>query len=167
MYIALKDINLSGHKYIIGDDIPEEAVVPNRAAALIRNGYIASHDDKNGDDNADTDNTKGIPVHLKKSGEDIFLHPDEAEAVFIILQENAEDAATILVEQDSRNVLEVIRELDSRKGVRAAAEASLKELDKKEIDKSEEEPDESAENVNDSEEDTGKGDTEQQKEAVG
>lgn len=158
MYITLKDLTLSGVRYLVGESIPEEAVVPTRAAALIRNGYIAIHDDKNSDDNADTDNTKGIPVHLKKSGEDIFLHPDEAEAVFIILQENAENAATIIVEQDSRNVLEVIRELDSRKGVRAAAEASLKELDK---------PDESAENVNDSEEDIGKEDTEQQKEAVG
>ena len=55
---------------------------------------------------------------------------DEAEAVFVILQENAEDAAVTLAEQNSRNVLEVIRELDSRKGVKAAAEAYLKELDK-------------------------------------
>ena len=129
MYIALKDLNLSGVRYMAGEDIPEEAVVPNRAAALIRSGYIAKHGDKDSAVDADANHARGIPVHMQKSGEDIFLYPDEAEAVFIILQENAEDAAATLAEQNSRNVLEVVRELDSRKGVRAAAEAFLKELD--------------------------------------
>lgn len=130
MYIALKDLNLSGVRYMAGEDIPQEAVVPNRAAALIRSGYIAIHEDNSGCHEAGADHAQGIPVHLKKSGEDIYLHPDEVAAVFLILQENAEDAAVTIAEQDSRNVLEVIRELDSRKGVRVAAETFLKELDK-------------------------------------
>lgn len=129
MYIALKDLNLSGVRYMTGEDIPQEAVVPSRAAALIRSGYIARYEDNSGCHGAGADHVKDIPVHLKKSGEDIVLRPDEAEIVFVILQENAEDAAVTLAEQDSRNVLEVVRELDSRKGVRAAAEAFLKGLD--------------------------------------
>lgn len=129
MYIALKDLNLSGVRYMAGKDIPEEAVVPNRAAALIRSGYIARYEDNSGCHGAGADHAKGIPVHLKKSKEDIYLHPDEVAAVFLILQENAEDAAVTLAEQDNRNVLEVVRELDSRKGVRAAAETFLEELD--------------------------------------
>ena len=129
MYIALKNLNLSGVRYMAGKDIPEEAVVPNRAAALIRSGYIARYEDNSGCHGAGADHAKGIPVYLKKSKEDIYLHPDEVAAVFLILQENAEDAAVTLAEQDNRNVLEVVRELDSRKGVRAAAEAFLEELD--------------------------------------
>ena len=129
MYIALKDLNLSGVRYMAGKDIPEEAVVPNRAAALIRSGYIARYEDNSGCHGAGADHAKGIPVHLKKSKEDIYLHPDEVAAVFLILQENAEDAAVTLAEQDNRNVLEVVRELDSRKGVRAAVETFLEELD--------------------------------------
>ena len=161
MYIALKDLNLSGVRYMAGEGIPKEAVVPSRAAALIRSGYIARHEDDSGCHGAGADHAKGIPVHLKKSGEDIYLHPDEVAAVFLILQENAEDAAVTLAEQDSRNVLEVVRELDSRKGVRAAAEAFLKGL---------EEPEEvsgSEENADDSEENADETDTGQQKEAVG
>lgn len=154
MYIALKDLNLSGVRYMAGEDIPQEAVVPSRAAALIRSGYIARYEDNSGCHGAGADHAKGIPVHLKKSGEDIYLHPDEIAAVFLILQENAEDAAATLAEQDSRNVLEVVRELDSRKGVRAAAEAFLKGL---------EEPEE----VSGSEEKADETDTGQQKEAVG
>lgn len=129
MYIALKDLNLSGVRYMAGEDIPGEAVVPSRAAALIRSGYIARYEDNSGCHGAGADHAKGIPVHLKKSKEDIYLHPDEVAAVFLILQENAEDAAVTLAEQDNRNVLEVVLELDSRKGVRAAAETFLEELD--------------------------------------
>ena len=129
MYIALKDLNLSGVRYMAVEDIPGEAVVPSRVAALIRSGYIARYEDNSGCHGAGADHAKGIPVHLKKSKEDIYLHPDEVAAVFLILQENAEDAAVTLAEQDNRNVLEVVRELDSRKGVRAAAETFLEELD--------------------------------------
>ena len=130
MYIALKDLNLSGVRYMAGGKIPKEAVVPKRATALTRSGYIANHEDNNSHDVADAGNEKYITIHLQKCGKDIILSPHEAEAVFVILQENAEDAAVTLAEQNSRNVLEVIRELDSRKGVKAAAEAFLKELDK-------------------------------------
>lgn len=129
MYIALKDLNLSGVRYMAGEKIPEEAVVPNRATALINSGYIA-HEDNTSRDADDVDNEKYITIHLKKCGKDIILYRDEAEAVFVILQENAEEAAVTLAEQNSRNVLDVIRELDSRKGVKVAAEAFLKELNK-------------------------------------
>ena len=74
MYIALKDLNLSGVRYMAGEDIPEEAVVPNRAAALIRSGYIAKHGDKDSAVDADANHARGIPVHMQKSGEDIFLY---------------------------------------------------------------------------------------------
>lgn len=128
MYVALKDLNLSGVRYMIGEMVPEEAVVPNRAAALIRSGYIAKHEDKNGD-GTDIANAKSISVHLQKSGKDIILYPDEAEAVFTILQESTGAAASLLAQQTSQNVLKVIRELDGRKGVREAASGLLNELD--------------------------------------
>lgn len=150
MYIALKDLNLSGMRYMAGETIPEEAVVPGRATALIRSKYIARHKNGNCCDAEDADSVKNIPVHLQKSGQDILLRPDEAEVVFIIIQENAEDAAVTLAEQNSQNVLEVIRELDGRKGVRAAAGAFLKELDKSAEETAKED----------------KADVEQQKEAV-
>lgn len=128
MYIALKDLRLSGVRYIAGDMIKEEAVVPNRAAALIRSGYIAKQEDKNRCDETGMNNAKGILIHLQKSGEDVLLDPDEAAAIFTILQENAEEAASFLAEQTSRNVLALIREVDGRKSVRAAAESFLTEL---------------------------------------
>ena len=129
MYIALKDLRLSGVRYMAGDMIKEEAVVPNRAAALIRSGYIAKQEDKNRCDETGMNNAKGILIHLQKSGEDVWLDPDEAAAIFNILQENAEEAASFLAEQTSRNVLTLIREVDGRKSVRAAAESFLTELE--------------------------------------
>lgn len=131
MYIAQRNIQLSGKLYAAGESIPKEAVIPSRVTALLNSHYIVEQRERNianTEEKIDMDTAK-ISVNLNKSNLGLFLNAYEVQAIFDILQMNVEEGAEAVMQQDDENILLTVKDLDTRKGMKTAAENRLKSIE--------------------------------------
>lgn len=130
MYIAQRNIQLSGKLYAAGECIPKEAVIPSRVTALLNSHYIAEQRERNAvhTEEIGTDTDK-ISVNLNKSNLGLFLNAGEVSLIFDILQMNVEEGAETVMQQDNENILLAVKDLDTRKGIKTAAENRLKSIE--------------------------------------
>lgn len=127
-YICLKSCTMGGNKYIVGDIIPEDAVIPQRVNALVSMGLIALNND-----NAmvtatleaaeQANDTIYVTLLGKKNEPDmaVSIAIEDVQKVLIALQHNAENAAEFVRENiNSQEALEVLERLEQRKTVKSA-----------------------------------------------
>lgn len=137
-YICLKACVLGGVQYGQGDSVPEEAVLPTRATALQRMGYLAEQTPQTGyvemETTPDTemegipDTPILVPVVFSDGSADLPMWPEDIRTVFCILQKNAEDASKAIAAVEREETLMLLHAADSRKTVKAAAAARAKAL---------------------------------------
>lgn len=129
MYIAQRDIRLSGKSYVAGEVIPKEAVIPSRVTALLNSHYIAEQREGNLLLSEETEmDVSKVSVTLNKLNLGLFLDAQEVSEVFEILQMNVEEGTEAILQQDNENVLLVVKEIDTRKGIKMAAQNRLKAI---------------------------------------
>lgn len=127
-YICLKSCTMGGNKYIAGDIIPEDAVIPQRVNALVSMGLIALNNE-----NAtvtgtlevaeQANDTMYVTLLGKKNEQDVAVSVaiEDVQKVLIALQHNAENAAEFVRENiNSPEALEVLDRLEQRKTVKSA-----------------------------------------------
>lgn len=127
-YICLKSCTMGGNKYIAGDIIPEDAVIPQRVNALVSMGLIALNNE-----NAtvtgtlevaeQANDTMYVTLLGKKNEQDVEVSVaiEDVQKVLIALQHNAENAAEFVRENiNSPEALEVLDRLEQRKTVKIA-----------------------------------------------
>lgn len=131
-YVCLKACVLGGVQYGQGDSIPAEAVLPARACALQRMGYLTEASES---PHTGLEEMKGIPetpiivpVIYGDDAVDVPAMPEDIRTVFSILQKNADDAVKSIEAVEREEVLVLLRTADGRKTVKAAADARAKAL---------------------------------------
>lgn len=128
-FICLKACALGGIQYGQGDSVPEEAVLPARARALQRMGYLAEQPPQTGvERNPPTDTPILVSVVFGEETGDLLIWPEDIRTVFCILQKNAEDATKAIAAVERDGTLMLLHAADSRKTVKAAAAARAKAL---------------------------------------
>lgn len=126
-YICLEACTMGGNKYIAGDTIPDEFVIPQRVSALVDMGLIAPNNTDNTtvtetlEAEERANDTMFVTLLGKKDEQDVAVEVavEDVAKVFIALQLNAETAAEFVRENiDSTEALEVLGKLDQRKTVK-------------------------------------------------
>ena len=110
-YIALKNITLSGTEYLAGAGIPEDAVLPSRAHALIRNGMIGKIDaaGERGSAQSDVSDTEVyLPILGENGVTELLVNVHDIEKAVIMLQMKQDDAIAAVKNEDSEIALILI-----------------------------------------------------------
>lgn len=125
-FICTKALTLGGVGYEVGQEIPPEAVLPNRVRALKHQGYIAhkvetaaaAAEEPQEEPKAPTP----VVIPITKDGKVLELCVAPADIVMAVsaMQHNAEDAAKVVSGIESEEALILIDALDTRKTVKAA-----------------------------------------------
>lgn len=141
-YVAVKALNLCGHKYLPGEHILDEHILPERRRRLVNNNSIAEVHDTDAAivatgiaDVANFDGKIVVPVFQDSAADadaaevySIPLTEGDVQNVFSIMQMNAENAAKAIEETESEDVLIVLHACDSRQTVKRAAKKQAEKL---------------------------------------
>lgn len=136
-FICRKPMMLSGRCFTYGEEIPDGLILPTRALALMRSGYIAEAKESV-QGNASAENSPFQPVkrsisyHLPLTTEkgvlDVEMEPHSMVTALTIMQKNVEDAAKDIALLEDMDALIILNAADSRKGIQKAAEERASQL---------------------------------------
>ena len=120
-YIANRPCRFGEQDFFKGDIIPENLILPERVAALIRSKVIT--DTVSGvSDFADCVAQVGvvkfaIPIHTESGDLEVEVTEEEVVQVFDVLQATAKEAEEVINTITSENVLILLDVTDKRKGI--------------------------------------------------
>ena len=143
-YIALKPCTFAGQKFKIGDNIPNEVIVPGAVKNLVKMEVIAPA----GAMGATMPIPNGpIAVTARTEEGDMPLHLTDIglQQIFDALTTNVEGAESIIETMTDGDALILLHICDNRKGVKAAAEDRAKALDESEAEEEAQEEQETPE----------------------
>ncbi len=140
-YVAIKAVNLSGHRYMPGENIPYEHVLPSRKRALIRNERIAEVEKPAAAEYAAEGLSAGweagtipVPVPMQENGRDaqdicLMMQPEDILAAIRIMQTTPVEIAAKAVEEiHNEDILILLDSAESRQGVKKAARRQAEKL---------------------------------------
>lgn len=140
-YVAIKAVNLSGHRYMPGESIPHDHVLPSRKRALIRNERIAEVAEPCAAEyvaeglNAEWEvGTIPVPIPTQENGEDaqgicLMMQPEDILTAIRIMQTTpVETAAKAVEEIQNEDILILLDSADSRQGVKKAVRKQAERL---------------------------------------
>lgn len=144
-YVAVKALTLCGNKYLPGEHILEEHLLPTRIRRLLDNNCIARVNAQEAAASSGILETEGdkrqivIPIAQEPStdGEaaEVFSVPlteGDIQEVFSIMQMTVEEASKAIEKIDNENMLIVLHGADSRQGVKKAAKKQAERLNETE-----------------------------------
>ena len=154
-YVALKPCCFAGHRFRIGEIVPDEYVHPGNANNAIKMGLIATQDGtaapaaRTGEETeTHTVETMTVNIHAEEGDLPLNLTAEGLQAVVDVLTSKVEDAEPIVEAMTDGDALILLHLADYRKGIKTAAEArakALNDVEAEETEETEEETDESAE----------------------
>jgi hypothetical protein len=121
-FVAMQFCTLMGVDYRVGDFIPHEAVLPERAGDLIGMGVIANAPERQ------ENHTIKVPVLAEEGTLYIELTHNEMALAIEAFQEKAENAILIINRFENPEALIIFDAVDSRKTVKDAARKRAEEL---------------------------------------
>lgn len=134
-YVALKPCCFAGHRFRIGETIPDEFVHPGNANNAVKMGLIAKQPDDattHVDPPAETGNTTvetmTVIIHAEEGDLPLNLTAEGLQAVVDVLTSKVEDAEPIVEAMTDGDALILLHLTDTRKSVKTAAEARAKAL---------------------------------------
>lgn len=144
-YVALKPCCFAGHRFRIGETIPDERVHPGNANNAVKMGLIA---EQAGEAGIPAQNTEA-PVNPPVEKMTIVIHAEEGDlpleltceglqAVVDVLTSNVEDAEPIIEAMTDSDALILLHVTDTRKGIKTVAEARAKALNEESTEETEE-----------------------------
>ena len=134
-YVALKPCCFAGHRFRIGETVPDELIHPGNAKNAVKMGLIAEHAGEAGTP-AKTPETPVIPpvekmtvnIHAEEGDLPLDLTQEGLQAVVDVLTSNVEGAEPIIAAMTDGDALILLHLTDTRKSVKNAAEARAKAL---------------------------------------
>lgn len=134
-YVALKPCCFAGQRFKVGEDVPEELVLPGAAKNLVKMGVIAKQAEIT---NAQVDQQVNEPQIIPAAIE-LYIHAEEGDvlveptneglqAIFDVLNSNVEKAEPIIQQMNDGDALILLHVTDNRKSIKEAAEARAKEI---------------------------------------
>lgn len=136
-FICRKPMTLSGRCFTYGEEIPDGLILPTRALALMRSGYIVEEKESvQGNTSAENSPFQPVkestPYHLPLTTEkgvlDVEIKPYSMITALTIMQKNVEDAAKDIALLEDMDALILLNAADSRKGIQKAAEERAAQL---------------------------------------
>lgn len=134
-YVALKPCCFAGHRFRIGETVPDEVVHPGNANNAVKMGLIArqpgdaTHSmEDTAEGGTTTVETMPVVIHAEEGDLTLNLTAEGLQAVVDILTSNVEDAEPIVAEMTDGDALILLHLTDYRKGIKVAAEARAKAL---------------------------------------
>lgn len=128
-YIAKKPCSFGGKRFLIGDVIPSDLILPENVSRVVAYGQIAVVEDGI-DTSAAESGTEGIVLRVQGDGEEhsVALTNEELQLIFDTLQMSAENAVKSMELFKSEDALILLHATDTRKTVRKAIEARAEAL---------------------------------------
>lgn len=134
-YVALKPCCFAGQRFKVGEDVPEELILPGAAKNLVKMGVIAKQAEIT---NAQVDQQVNEPQIIPAAIE-LYIHAEEGDvlveptneglqAIFDVLNSNVEKAEPIIQQMNDGDALILLHVTDNRKSIKEAAEARAKEI---------------------------------------
>lgn len=134
-YVALKPCCFAGHRFRIGETVPDEVVHPGNANNAVKMGLIARQPGETtnaAEIPADTENatveTMSVNIHAEEGDLTLNLTAEGLQAVVDVLTGNVENAEPIVAAMTDADALILLHAADYRKGVKVAAEARAQAL---------------------------------------
>ena len=134
-YVALKPCCFAGHRFRIGETVPDELVHPGNANNAVKMGLIAEQSGAA----ENTAHTAESPVNPPEVKMTINVHAEEGDlpleltqadlqAVVDVLTSNVDDAKPVIEAMTDGDALILLHLTDTRKSIKEAAEARAKSL---------------------------------------
>ena len=134
-YVALKPCCFAGHRFRIGETIPDEFVHPGNANNAVKMGLIAmqpGNATQTVEQSAETTSapveTMTVNIHAEEGDLPLNLTAEGLQAVVDVLTSNVEDAEPIIEAMTDGDALILLHIADTRKTVKTAAEARAKAI---------------------------------------
>ena len=158
-YVALKPCYFAGHRFRIGETVPDAVVHPGNADNAVKMGLIARQTgdatqtvEQPAETVSATVETMTVNIHAEEGDLPLNLTAEGLQAVVDVLTSKAEDAEPIVEAMTDGDALILLHVVDYRKGVKTAAEARAQALNEAETEETEEtEESEEAEETEESE----------------
>lgn len=135
-YVALKPCCFAGHRFLIGETVPDEVVHPGNANNAIRMGLIAKQDGTAAPAEAPdeqketcTVETMTVNIHAEEGDLPLTLTAESLQSVVDVLTSTVEDAEPIINQMVDDDALILLHAADYRKGVKEAAAARAQALE--------------------------------------
>ena len=134
-YVALKPCCFAGHRFRIGETIPDEVVHPGNADNAVKMGLIAKQHDttQTAELPAATATTPvetmTINIHAEEGDLPLNLTAEGLQAVVDVLTSTVDSAEAIVAAMVDADALILLHCTDNRKSVKAAAESRAKALE--------------------------------------
>lgn len=133
-FICQKPITLSGRNFTYGEVIPDGLVLPTRALALLRSGYIAeagvpvpeAQIPPSQPPNGGT--LIKLPLITGKGTLEAEMGTQSMVTALTIMQKNVEDAGKDIAALEDMDALIILNAADSRKGIQKASEERAVQL---------------------------------------
>lgn len=134
-YVALKPCCFAGHRFRIGETVPDELVHPGNADNAVKMGLIARQPGEATQTVAQTAakvctavETMSVTIHAEKGDMDLNLTAKGLQAVVDVLTSKVEDAEPIVAAMTDADALILLHCTDNRKSVKVAAETRAQAL---------------------------------------
>ena len=138
-YVALKPCCFAGHRFRIGETVPDELVHPGNANNAIKMGLIAMQDGAaapaagTGEETeTPTVETITVNIHAEEGDLPLNLTAEGLQTVVDVLTSKVEDAEPVIEAMTDGDALILLHLTDSRKAIKAAAEARAQALNAEE-----------------------------------
>ena len=138
-YVALKPCCFAGHRFRIGETIPDEVVHPGNANNAVKMGLIAkqpgdatTHVDTPAETGNTTVETMAVTIHAEEGDLPLNLTAEGLQSVVDVLTSNVDDAEPIVAAMTDGDALILLHMTDNRKSIKAAAEARAQALNAEE-----------------------------------
>ena len=134
-YVALKPCCFAGHRFRIGETVPDELIHPGSAKNAVKMGLIAEQDGEAGTHNeVQTDppvETMTVSIRAEEGDLSLDLTREGLQAVVDVLTSNVEDAEPVIAAMTDGDALILLHLADNRKSVKTAAEARAQAINAK------------------------------------
>ena len=134
-YVALKPCCFAGHRFRIGEIVPDEFVHPGNANNAVKMGLIAEQSGEAGTPAKTAEEQTNPPaatmtviIHAEEGDMPLDLTQEGLQAVVDVLTSNVDDAEPVIEAMTDGDALILLHLADGRKGVKAAAEARAQAL---------------------------------------
>lgn len=131
-FIAKKVCSFGGKGFLIGDPVPDELVLPERVADLMKVGVLERIPEGTqilSEKDAETGQVNFcINIHAEEGDLPVLVTNEDLQQFFDVMQSNADEAKKIVSTIENENVLILIDVTDHRKGVQSAIKDRLSVL---------------------------------------
>lgn len=129
-YVAIKPCSLAGQKFLIGDTVPAEFILPGNANNLVKMGLIAETSDHEPTTKAAPETSPEIKVTIHAAEGDMELEPTQEglQAILDVLTGKVDAAEPVINAMTDEDALILLHVTDNRKSIKELAENRAKEL---------------------------------------